>query len=62
LKLGDRLLPRGGGSLIRQHEALAGQLDKAATHLAETDRQIRCGFSTRDDSLLVAAVSGPLLQ
>lgn len=58
----DQFAYRGCGSLIRQHESLAGQLDKAVTYLAETDRLIRYGFSTRDDSLLIGTVSRPLLQ
>lgn len=54
----DQFAYRGCGSLIRQHESLAGQLDKAVIYLAETDRLIRHGFGPGDDSLLIGTVSG----
>jgi hypothetical protein len=58
----DQFAYRGCGSLIRQHESLAGELGKAVIYLAETDRLIRYGFGTGDDSLLIGTVSGPLPQ
>lgn len=53
----DHFAYRGCGSLIRQHESLADQLDKAVIYLAETDRLIRYGFGTGTDNLLIGTVS-----
>lgn len=53
----DQFAYRGCGSLIRQHESLAGQLDKAAIYLAETDRLIRYGFGAANDNLLIGTIS-----
>lgn len=48
---------RGCDSPIRQHEPLAGQLEKAAIYLAETDRLIHYGFGAGRASLLIGTVS-----
>ncbi|WP_162245713.1 hypothetical protein [Variovorax sp. Root411] len=49
---------RGCGTLIRPHESLKGQLDKATIFLAETDRMIRIGYGEGHDGLLIGTVSG----
>lgn len=54
----EQFMYRGCGAVIRQHESLANQLDKAAIFLAETDRMIRVGFGESHDGLLIGTKSG----
>jgi len=54
----EQFMYRGCGALIRQHESIASQLDKAAIFLAETDRMIRIGFGQSHDGLLIGTISG----
>lgn len=53
----EQFMFRGCGALIRPHESLKSQLDKAAIFLAETDRMIRIGYGEGHDGLLIGTVS-----
>lgn len=54
----DQFMYRGCGALIRQHESLSSQMDKAVIYLAETDRMIRIGHGEGHDGLLIGTMSG----
>lgn len=54
----EHFMYRGCGALIRPHESLKGQLDKAVIFLAETNRMICIGYGEGHDGLLIGTVSG----
>lgn len=58
LERNQAVVYNGCGALIRPHESLKSQLDKAAIFLAETDRMIRIGYGEGHDGLLIGTVAG----
>lgn len=54
----DQFVYRGSGSLIRQHESLASQLDNAIVFLADTDRLIQVGYDGAGSGLILGTVAG----